>query len=226
MAQNKNTKTEKVEAVGIEITAPDIRQFEVAVIGDSRLVIHRWSEKAKKIILDKQMGKARGKKDRKIPEEDFKDAQYVSTKGWQGIPSASFKKSMVGACRYVEGLPMTQARGVLRVLSEGTDKRDGTDLVRLYGDGPHMREDMVRIDNGKTTDIRHRPEFRTWHCWVTITYNNNIISEEQLMNLLSLAGLHVGIMEGRPGAPKNTMDWGTFHIAGPKELKKLKRKAA
>lgn len=51
-----------------------------------------------------------------------------------------------------------------------------------------------------------------------VKYNANVITQEQLVNLLALAGLHVGIGEGRPGAPKNTMDWGQFHVATDAEV--------
>ena len=40
-----------------EVTIPaiDIRTFTVRVVGDSPLIVHKWSEKAKREMLEKQM---------------------------------------------------------------------------------------------------------------------------------------------------------------------------
>ncbi|HSH84366.1 MAG TPA: hypothetical protein VK979_04320 [Guyparkeria sp.] len=213
-------------AISVEIPRPNLQTAVIGLIGETRLVLHRWSEKARKEMLDKQMKRASSKKEAKDPEADFRSSLYTSEDGWYGFPASGFKKSAVSACRYIDGLPMTQARGVLRVLHDGADS-DGIELVKIWGDGPHMREDMVRLGDAKgTADIRYRGEFREWFAVIRVRYNANVISEEQLLNLFALAGLHVGIGEGRPGAPKNTMDWGTFRLADAKEMKKLIKEAA
>ena len=215
----------KTEMQPISIPKPDIRVMEVPIIGDARLVVHRWSEKARKEIMDKQAGKARKKKEPRDPKEEFNQARYVDVdEGWDGFPVTGIKSALVGACRYCEGITMVMARGVLHVEGEGVDK-DGTELIRIHGDGPHMRTDMVRISMG-TADIRYRPEFRSWRALVRVRYNANIITEEQLFNLFQLAGLHCGLGEGRPSAPKNTMDWGYFHPAPEEELEALHKEAA
>lgn len=116
---------------------------------------------------------------------------------------------------------MVQARGLLFVEADGADP-EGVDLVRVEGDGPHMREDIVRISMG-TPDLRYRGEFRTWFARLRIRFNGNMLNTSQVFNLLNLAGLHVGIGEGRPGAPKTSMDWGMFHLATEKEMPKKGR---
>ena len=40
---------------GFDIPAIEISTFELTLVGDSPLIVHAWSEKAKKEILDKQM---------------------------------------------------------------------------------------------------------------------------------------------------------------------------
>lgn len=216
-------KAKEVQA--ISIPKPDIRVMEVPVIGDARLVIHKWSEKAIQMIKDKQAGKARPKKENRNPLQEYEQSQYIDAEeGWNGFPVNGFKSSLVGACRYCEGITMVMARGVLHVEADGVDK-SGVELIRLHGDGPHMRQDMVRIAMG-TADIRYRAEFRQWQALVRVKFNANVISEEQLFNLFQLAGLHCGIGEGRPSAPKNTMDWGYFHPATQEELEVLNKGVA
>lgn len=45
----------------ITIPAINIQTAIIRVVGDSPLIMHKWSEKAKKEILDKQMKKAKTK---------------------------------------------------------------------------------------------------------------------------------------------------------------------
>lgn len=48
--------TKKVDK--IEIPAMDFRMATLHVVGDSPLIVHAWSEKAKRMMLEKQMKKA------------------------------------------------------------------------------------------------------------------------------------------------------------------------
>ncbi|KKN05231.1 hypothetical protein LCGC14_1089480 [marine sediment metagenome] len=210
------TKTEQLPPIAVNIPKPNIQTIEIVLVGDARLVLHKWSEKAIGEMEDKRAGKARKKKEPVNPQEQYEAAMYSLPDGSQGFPAGGVKKSAVNACRYTEGITMVMARGVIFVERDVVDD-DGNDLVLIHGDGPYMRRDMVRIAMG-TTDIRYRPEFRTWKIKVRVRFNANIITAEQLINLFNLAGHHVGIGEGRPGAPKNTMDWGLFHIATGEEL--------
>lgn len=204
------------DAVAISIPKPDVQTIEIPIVGDGRLVMHKWSAKALKAMEDKRGGKARAKLPPVVPEEDYQASIYRHPDGWCGMPATAFKKSAVDACRYVEGVTMTMARGVIFVLPDGTDM-EGVDLVTIEGDGPHMRRDVARIAMG-TADLRYRAEWRSWRTILRVRYNANVISAEQLVNLFALAGLHVGIGEGRPGAPRNTMDWGMFHVATSDEI--------
>ena len=45
----------KKETEVITIPAIDIRTATITIKGDSPLIVHKWSEKAKKMMLDKQM---------------------------------------------------------------------------------------------------------------------------------------------------------------------------
>ena len=44
-----------------DIPAIEISTFELTLVGDSPLIVHAWSEKAKREILDKQMKVAKTK---------------------------------------------------------------------------------------------------------------------------------------------------------------------
>ena len=207
------------EMVSIDIPKPDIQTLSLVLVGDEIAVPHRWSEKAIKMMEDKRAGKARKKKEPADPQAEYEASLYRFPDGAYGVPATWFKGAAVDACRYTEGITMKAARGVIFVKYDGRAE-DGTALVHINGDGPHMRRDMVRIAMG-TADIRYRGEFRDWWVSIRVKYNANILTAEQLVNLFSLAGHHVGVGEGRPGAPKNTMDWGLFHVGSEEEIAQL-----
>lgn len=203
------------DAVAINIPKPDIQMIEIPIVGDGRLVVHRWSQKAIRQMEEKRAGKARKKKDPLDPEAEYQATIYRLLDGRCGVPATAFKKAAVDACRFAEGVTMIMARGVLFVLPDGVDD-EGMDLVAIEGE-PQMRRDVTRISMG-TADLRYRAEFREWRTIIRVRYNRNVISAEQIVNLFALAGMHVGIGEGRPGAPRNTMDWGRFHVATSEEV--------
>lgn len=186
------------------IFVPQIRRdvVKLTVVGDSPLVVHKWSEKAKRQMFLKQTTGVAPKKEKKVPEDDFKASMYTLPSGKYAFPGVAFKAAAVGACRYVQGLPMTEARGAFHVLGE---------LVEIqHKTPPIMREDMVRIDGGKTADIRYRGEFADWSVRLEVEFNPQVIGAEQIANLMNLAGFHVGVGEMRPG--KCGMGFGRFHV--------------
>jgi hypothetical protein len=188
----------------IRIPALNIQVLQVKIIGDSPLVCNAWSARAKKAILDGQQKKPRQPKEAKDPDRLYQESLYRLADGTYGFPAVAFKSAAVSACRNVDGLPMTLARGAFHVLGP---------LVRITGN-PTMRDDMVRNDNG-VADIRFRAEFTEWSADLTIRYNAGVISPEQIVHLLSTAGFAVGIGEGR--CEKKEMGWGFFHVAGEGE---------
>jgi len=183
----------------IEIPRLNVQHMEVTLIGDSALISHRWSDKAKTMMLDKQMKKAKGAKEAKDPWMDFCQSLYwISAmperpteadiaKAKFGFPAVAFKSAAVDACSHVDGVTKVEARGAFHIQG---------DMVEIKGI-PQMREDMVRIAMG-TADIRHRGEFREWSAKFTVRFNPNVLSAEQIINLFNTAGFGVGIGEWRP----------------------------
>lgn len=173
----------------IEIKKPNLQVIQFMVYGTSPLIVHRWSEKAKKEMLDKQMKKAVKAKQAKDPQRDFEESLYRLSDGGYGFPAVAFKCAAVRAATSLD-MTMVQARQLFHVIA------DDSDLVRIDGE-PEMREDMVRL-NGKTADIRYRGEFKRWSAEISVRYNADVVSAEQVCNLFHLAGFSVGVGEWRP----------------------------
>lgn len=187
----------------IELPALNIQTVQLLLIGDSPLIVHAWSEKAKRQMLDKQMQRASKAKPAKDPEADYEACFYRTPSGAYGFPAIGLKSAMVSACRFVDA-KMTVARGAFHIDAE---------MLEVIGD-PRPREDMVRVGMG-TADIRYRPEFVDWRMPATIKFNASAMSAEQIANLINTAGFGVGIGEWRP---EKNGSYGRFHVASSEEM--------
>jgi hypothetical protein len=186
----------------IELPPLRIETVTFLLVGDSPLIVHAWSEKAKRQMLDKQMKKAAAARQAKDPEADYEACFYHTPTGACGFPAIGLKSAMVSACRFVDA-KMTVARGAFHIDAE---------MLEVIGE-PRPREDMVRVGMG-TADIRYRPEFVDWRIPVTIKFNASAMSAEQIANLLNTAGFGVGIGEWRP---EKNGSYGRFHVAADGE---------
>lgn len=200
------------------IKPANIVRTTIRIKGTAPFVQNKFSHKARQKMMADMATPAAAKKGKTTRpprdyEDDFKQAQHISTSGWCGIPCPAFRAAMIDACRTV-GLVMTKAKMSVFILPDGFDKDDGTPLVRLIADAPEQTESLVRNDNG-SADIRIRPMWREWAADVTLEFDADMITPESVINLLDRAGRQVGIGEGRPFS-KNSVGqgWGTFTVAG------------
>lgn len=210
--------------VGIELPPLNINLMEVTLIGDSPLIVHAWSSKAKKEMLDKQMKAAKGAKEAKDPVADYNDSMYRTSDGGYGFPSVAFKAAAVTAGTSVAGLTKIMARQAFAIIGEDADIKGAfpgsvsrVNLAKIEGCEPQMREDMVRVGMG-TADLRYRAEFTNWHVRLLVKYNANVLSEAQILNLLNVAGFAVGVGEWRP---EKDGQYGCFHVATQAELEAI-----
>lgn len=208
----------------IEIKPIEIQKTTIRVVGDTPLIMHAWSEKAKREILDKQMKKTKASaKQAKSPVEDFIRSMYwlegfpeeMSEDGFEeairkgarfGFPVTAFKQAAISAA-YRMGWTKDKMsmRGAFFI--DG----DENQMVEIFSDAPVIREDMVKVGMG-TADIRFRGEFRNWYADLTISYNKNgQYSLEQIINIINAGGYVCGIGEWRP---ERDGQYGMFHVAG------------
>lgn len=207
--------------VGIMLPPLKIELMEVTLVGDSPLIVHAWSHKAKKEMLDKQTGAPKGAREKKNPVNDYVSSMYRLSDGGYGFPSVGFKAAAVTAGTSVSGITKVQARQAFHIMGEDVDiagafegSQSRVNLARIEGGAPQMREDMVRVGMG-TADLRYRAEFPTWRTTILVRYNANVLTEAQILNLLNTAGFAVGIGEWRP---EKDGQYGMFHVATAKEL--------
>jgi len=202
----------------VELKPILVESFSVSLIGDSPLICHRWSEKAKKQILDTQMKKAKSAKEARNPVRDFAESLYWLTPKPEIEDEADFEAALKNGAKF--GFPSTAFKqaavsagyraGVLKNKVEMLGAFHINDeLVEIVG-LPELREDMVRLAGiGGTADIRFRAEFRDWETTLEIRYNANATSPEIIINLFNLAGFSTGIGEFRC---EKGGRFGSFHV--------------
>lgn len=178
----------------------------VTIVGDSPLLVNKFSEKSKREMLEKQTKKAKGAKEARDPMAEIEAATYRLPNKKFGIPASGLKNCAVSACKFIDGVPMTRAKGAFFVMEDA----DG--LVELKTDsGLEIDERMVAIGPfGKKTKMsRFRPRFDDWSVTFKVLYDPDLLSAEQLLNLYERAGFSVGLCEYRP---EKSGSMGMFHV--------------
>lgn len=198
--------------------------------GTSPYVQNKFSAKAMQMMHAKHEAGSQANKGKKREARDFKAdykaAMYQSAQGWHGIPAPSFRNAMISACR-LAGFKMTHAKLSVFVKSDGYDKdKNGhCPLVKIVKGKPFYSELPVRNATG-VVDLRARPMWdEGWEADVTVKFDADQFSVEDVANLLNRAGQQVGVGEGRPDSKEsNGMGWGTFEVLGKPASKGKKAK--
>lgn len=187
----------------------------VPLVGTAPLIVHKFSEKSKRQMLDNMQGR-KSPKMPKDPEAEYEAAFYRLDDDGYGFPVIAFKAASVSACRFFgKAMPMTLARQCIFLDAEFS-KRDGQKLARIIGT-PHMREDVTRVGMGGT-DLRYRPEFTEWSTQIEVTYVKSMLTRESVISLIEAGGMGVGVGEWRP---EKKGDFGTYQIDETKDVEVL-----
>jgi hypothetical protein len=188
----------------VEVKPFQIEKVSIEIVGISPLIVHAFSEKSRKMIEDKQQGKAKtSKHPERMPEDDFENAKHKSPLGWDGFPSAGIKASMLRGSKII-GLVMKDTQTSLFVVADCME----TQLTRIIGQS-RLRTDMVRVGMG-TADVRYRPEYPDWSMKLTIEYNAGMVSIDEIYQMVAAAGYGCGLGEMRP--EKTKFGFGRFKL--------------
>lgn len=233
----KPEATSKIETKkGTIVTIPGVKihTLQTLLIGTAPLIVHNFDRKIINAILGKHMGEASAGREKKDPIANFEASRYKLADGTDGIPAGGLKACFVDGFHKSSGVPMTQAKGSIRVIAD--DEMSSPPLVRLLhplepehiisqlhsiGEThriPNCRQDVVRNDSG-VVDIRHRACYWPWALHLRIEYLPYVMSERQLLQAIANSGFKVGQCEWRPGSKESKSgSFGTFRLATPEEI--------
>lgn len=185
----------------------------VPIVGLMPLIVSKFSDKAKRQMLDAQQGK-RTPKEPRDPKREY-EASLYRTKDGYGFPVTGFKAATVGAARfYGKDVKMTELRQFLFMFGEMSDN-DPQALVPIIGE-PRMREDTVRLaGQARGADLRYRAEFPEWSATLVVKYVTSSLSRDSVLSLIDAGGFGIGVGEWRP---ERKGDFGTYTIDRTREL--------
>lgn len=196
-------KKSNPEVTPVVIRPLNIGTVTIPIRGITPLIVNSMSEKAKADLRRSQGILAEGeepvkarKKPPKDPEADYEAIlnEVRLPDGRNGFPATGFKACMVEGCRYVDGLPMTMAKGIIFVVAD--DVPSG--LVAIQGE-PKMFEAFPKNATG-VIDIRYRPIYHEWSAELTLRFNADVLTPQYAANLAQVAGMYVGVGAWRPGS--------------------------
>lgn len=198
--------------------------FDLWIVGDSPLICHAWSEKAKRQMLEKQVKSIKPAKEARNPESEFRATLYEMPDGY-GFPATAVKKCLLSGAHKDKGVPMTAVQRSLFIEAPYISVRPAlagaicdVPLIRIWGSEPLLREDMVRIGSGKTktANLAYRSQFTVWGIRVKGRFNASVITSDVLEYLIGETGVATGLGEWRN---EKSGSFGAFHLASEEEAK-------
>ena len=225
-------KTELVEIRPIEMETAIVR-----IVGDSPLIVHAWSAKARRQMLEKEIGSTKTKaKDIKNPIEDFASSMYWLTPMPTEFTADSISEALKGA-RFgfpVTGIKQAAISAAYR-LGWSKDKMTfrGAFFIKPDVDGyysgeldidydkkkidiipnVYRREQLVEIHSD--SPLLREDMVRVGNGGADIRYRgeyNNWYADhslEQILNIINAGGAVCGIGEWRP---EKDGQYGMFHV--------------
>lgn len=200
-------------AAGVKLRRLERAVYEINVEGTAPLIVNRWSEKARAMMLAAQQSSARQKKDPKDPQALFEASRYRLGDGRDGFPATGFKAAIVHAGRLFEGVTQVLLKQVIRVHGEvvSLDGGFGDQIVPITYGEITMREDTPRNASG-VADLRYRAQYWPWSATLRVETIPGQIDLDSLVSLVDAGGVG-GVGEWRPTAPKSaTGSYGTFKV--------------
>lgn len=171
--------------------------IEIGIEGISPLLMHAWTEKAKRMMAMTaprrkiEAGKLKGIP--RDPEAEALASAYYTDSGEYGLPLTAFKGSLINTAHKDEGVEKTVIRKSIFIPTN-----DSNLCVPIsYEKEPYVRTDMVRVGMG-STDMRYRLCFEQWKASFTLFVDTARLSIENVIILADKAGFSTGVGDWRP----------------------------
>ena len=225
--------TKTAEQTVINIKPIKVTKANITIVGDTPLIVHAWSEKAKKEMLGAQQKEKKDKKakEKRNPFAEFMDAAYwidgepeektpeafkeaIENGARFGFPVTAIKQAALAACYRAGIIPNQMGMKCVFYLNavEGINPGSGSELAVIESpEPPILREDMVKIGGiSKVSDLRYRPMYKDWKIRLTISLIEvGTFDIESIINAINMGGFMNGIGEWRM---ERDGEFGRFHV--------------
>lgn len=186
--------------------------FDVEIRGITPLLIHRFGEQDEQKGSDRPISAVRD-----LPREEATKHAYITSEGTYYFSAFAIPAAMgtTGSNHKATG-----TRKTLRFVVPSAVRMTTDTVTILNGDGPatHFEVDSrpVTIPATKGRIMRHRPRFDAWGARFHLVINETLLNPSTAHQLLSEAGLQIGIGDFRP---EKRGPFGTFNVTRWTEVK-------
>lgn len=193
------------------------------IVGDTPIIVHAWSEKAKREMLAKQVKATKPGREARDPKADFISSLYEMGEGTYGFPVTGIKNCLLSAAHKDKGIARSSVMQSLFLEAEMVRVRPAMagaicdmPLVRIWSGAPEMREDMVKVGSGlnKTASLAYRGQFTHWGFRIVARFNPEVLTAEALAFIIQESGMSCGLGEWRN---ERKGVFGSFHLASVDE---------
>lgn len=185
-------KERSIQVPSIDV---DLQTIEVPIkaIKGSTLLLNKMRDKERQNMLDKVTGKSVDKNKIRDLDQETKEKIWYTDDGQVGFPASGFKLALVEAAPNTDSISKKLANSI-QVM--------GNIIPLKYA--KLTTNKAITYDSGITKAPREtwRPELHEWSCKLTICFNAKLMTAEQIVGLIRLAGFHIGIGSWRPYTKK------------------------
>lgn len=171
-----------------------IKQVKVKISSITPLLMHRFPTEPVEAI------------EKKSKEEQADLAAYRMETGELFIPSIAIQRALVQGAAYSKG----KGRGSL--------KKQAAACILVFPEHVLLGTQEYVIDSRAVVVpatrgriMRHRPRFDEWSVAFEVEYDDVLISEKQLRQIIDDAGLRVGLLDFRP---ERNGSFGRYKVSG------------
>jgi hypothetical protein len=182
-----------------------MKLIDVAIRGETPLLIHRFGEDAEQAGPTRRMVVARPD-----PEDEARKHAYIAPDGTFYFSAFAIPNAMGAAG---SNHKMKGSRKTLRFVVPSAVRVTSDTITILNGSGPAEKYEIdsrpVTIPATKGRIMRHRPKFLNWGAAFSLSINDDALSVEDAHRLLTEAGQSIGIGDFRP---EKRGPFGTFRV--------------
>lgn len=203
--------------VEIPISPVVFGEFRVAIIGTTPLIMHKFSDKARRELLLPRGTLTQMEKDTTLKHESpvveakacAETIRNATAPTLFGMPAGAVKGGLASTALRLPKVKKTEIGQLVFIRTAYAN------LIPMYG-LPYLFTTMVRNSGmQRTPDVRSRVIFPVWAMEFDIRYIKPNLTEKKVVDLLHSSGMICGLGDWR--AEKGKGDYGSFEIVASAE---------
>jgi len=210
MSKAPKAAPKELEATILEVKRARLTMY---VVGETPLIVHAMSAKAKEELLFPGRKKNNAEKLTTLKHDPIEEYRACFDRASRD----DAKTAILAKATWFKGAMMTAALDQPGVFKSTIGRLCwvygdySSDMIHLYGI-PQLHMSVVRqAGMNKTPDIRSRPILSRWCCEVTVGYSVPLIAERDVVNLLAAGGITSGVGDWR--VQKGSGSFGSYRVA-------------